>query len=334
MDYSYDKQELINKFSAQLLIAQKMVRNLQIFTVKMELSVTFDVIQNTMRIFLLTFISFFFFQAFAGNIDLSGTWQGVMVRAGQDIKDGTVLYAEFEINDGIVSGQMREEVFDTEFFAVKMIKGSYVDPLLKFKQIAVEKKTGSSRQKWCRVNGELSYDSKTGYLSGDYQSYDCKRVIGKIILFRADFEMSTDPTLDVSHLWFNRFVKDYNEGLYAPEIREIERKNFVFEPIYFDFDKAEIREEHEAFLNRLIHVVKGHSDLRVKVVGHTDAEGSDHYNIALSEKRAKAIIDYFVAHGLSADRLEFDFKGEREPIDSNNTSEGRQRNRRVDFSFI
>ena len=74
--------------------------------------------------------------------------------------------------------------------------------------------------------------------------------------------------------------------------------------------------------------------MRVKVTGHTDADGSDAYNDELSKRRAKAIVDYFEAHGLSEDRLEFDFKGEHEPVDSNNTSSGKQRNRRVDFKFI
>jgi len=287
-----------------------------------------------MRIYLILISFYCFSYSFGGSIDLSGTWQGVMIRAGQKTIDGSVLYAEFKISDGIVSGKMREEIYDSEYFAVKMLKGTFVNGELRFKQIAIEKKNGTSRQKWCRVEGNLQYDSKTGYLTGDYKSYDCKRVIGKFILYRADFDMSTASTLDVSHLWFQRFVKDYNEGLYAPEIRELERKNFVFEPIFFDFDKAKIRNEHEDFLDRLIHVVKGHTDLRVQVVGHTDAEGTDHYNIGLSKRRAESIINYFVEHGLSADRLEFDFKGEREPIDNNNTSHGRQRNRRVDFSFI
>lgn len=266
--------------------------------------------------------------------DLNGTWQGVIIRAGQDMKQGTLLYADFTIEDGVVSGNMREEIFGTSLFAVKMIQGTYVDRKLKFKQIAITKKESDSRQKWCRMQGELKYDSVSGYLTGTFESYDCKRLTGTIILYKSEFELATSKSLSVSHIWFENFVRDYKDGLYAPEIRELERKNFVFEPIYFDFDRAEIRPEHEEFLNRLIHVVKGHSDLRIKVIGHTDAEGTDQYNIELSRRRAEAIINYFVKHGLSADRLEFDFKGERQPVDTNKTTEGRQHNRRVDFRFI
>jgi outer membrane protein OmpA-like peptidoglycan-associated protein len=84
----------------------------------------------------------------------------------------------------------------------------------------------------------------------------------------------------------------------------------------------------------MIKVVKGHSDLRVKVTGHTDSDGSDQYNDTLSYNRAQAITNYFVKRGLSPDRLVIEFKGEHSPIDTNKNPEGKQRNRRVDFEFI
>lgn len=269
-----------------------------------------------------------------GQVTLDGTWKGVLIRAGKSIDDGILLYADFKINNGTLDGRMREELYNTPHFAVKRINGSVTNNELSFNQFVIERSSKIARTKWCRYSGKLTYNEKTGFLEGDYKSDDCRRVMGKIILYRTEFELSTGEDPETSHLWFTQFLKDRKEGLAAPEIREIERKNFVFEPIYFDFDKYEIRPEHMAFLDRLIKVVKGHSDLRVKVTGHTDSRGTDAYNDTLSQNRAKAIIDYFVAHGLSADRLEFEFKGESQPVDTNNTPEGRQRNRRVDFSFI
>jgi outer membrane protein OmpA-like peptidoglycan-associated protein len=184
------------------------------------------------------------------------------------------------------------------------------------------------------MDGKLVYDEAKGYLKGDFVSSDCKRVMGTIILYKSDFILKEEEQHEVSQIWFPRFIKDYNEGLSAPLIREIERKNFVFVPVYFDYDQSEIRPEHFDFLNRMTHVIKGHSDLRVKIVGHTDADGSDAYNDELSKRRAAAIINYFVAKGIAEDRLEFDFKGERNPVSNNDTPEGKQLNRRVDFSFI
>jgi OOP family OmpA-OmpF porin len=285
-----------------------------------------------MRYFILLLI--LFLSLFARSEDLHGTWKGVMTIAGQTIEEGTLLYADFSINEGTVTGQMREEIFETEMFAVKDLRGTSSDNIIAFEQRVVSKSTRSSKVKWCRMKGELKYDEKTGYLTGDFQSIDCRRVIGKIILFKADFTLSKDETLDVSHIWFPQFINDYELGLSAPKIRDLERKNFRFEPIYFDYDKSDVRPEYFPFLDRLILVVRGHSDLRVKVVGHTDADGSFAYNDKLSKERAEAIIQYFVAKGLERDRLEFEFKGERMPVDSNDTPEGKQRNRRVDFSFI
>ena len=80
--------------------------------------------------------------------------------------------------------------------------------------------------------------------------------------------------------------------------------------------------------------MNGHTDLRLKVVGHTDWDGSDSYNEKLSQQRAETIILYLEKNGLSRDRIEFEYQGEKKPIQSNETSEGKKRNRRVDFYFI
>ena len=278
-------------------------------------------------LFISTFIS-------VAQHPLSGKWQGAVIRAGQPIEKATLFYTDFDMDDGRISGITREEIYNTENFAVKQISGSYNSDSFNFNQVVVQKSSKSSKYKWCRFKAELSYDSTSGFLTGPYESTDCKRVIGKIILYKASFELSETAKAGTSHLWFEQFIEDQKEGLNAPEIRKIERENFVFEPVFFDFDKSEIRLEHDDFLKRLIKVVKGHTDLRVKVTGHTDAVGSNGYNDGLSKRRAEAIIQFFVENGLDASRLEFDFKGERQPLDTNNTSEGMQRNRRVDFSFI
>lgn len=264
----------------------------------------------------------------------SGTWQGVFIPAGLTAEDGTIIYMELEEKNGEVTGKIRNEGYESDLYSVKMISGEKTNSSFNFEERVVLEQKKSHLIKWCRYLGTMTYDSITGYMKGDYKSSDCKRASGKVILFRSDFEFPEENNITVSQVWFDRFMYDLKEGLDAPEIRKIQRDNFVFEPIYFDYDKAEIRAEHNDYLNRLIRVVKGHTDLRVLVTGHTDSDGSDHYNDELSKRRAQAIIDYFVAHGLKADRLQFDFKGEKAPADSNTTPEGRQRNRRVDFKFI
>ncbi|MFT5777294.1 MAG: OOP family OmpA-OmpF porin [Crocinitomicaceae bacterium] len=272
--------------------------------------------------------------AHAAEFNPNGTWQGVMIRKGTAIEAGTLFYAEFDGDAEFTSGTTREELYDSPYYSVKSINGDIENNDFHIRQVVELKSKKSSRNKWCRMSADLIYDETTGYLKGTYVSSDCRRVIGEIILYRSDFVMSKGDEMEVSHIWFDQFVKDYKDGLSAPEIRKIERSNFVFQPIFFDYDKSEIRSEHEDFLDRMIKIIKGHSDLRVRVTGHTDSDGSLVYNDSLSMRRADAIIAYFVRQGLTADRLKIVFKGEREPIDSNTTSEGKQRNRRVDFAFI
>lgn len=265
---------------------------------------------------------------------MEGTWQGVLIHAGQKMDQGTVVYADFKINDGVLTGYMREETYKSNFFAVKQIGGTAQGNKVDLSQTVIERQNVSFRAKWCLNDASLEYDAATGYLKGSFKSTNCGRLMGEVILYRSDFNLSTDDSSHTTHHWFPAFVKDYSEGMSAPEIRKLERENFVFEPIYFDFDQAVIRDEYKEFLDRMIKVVKGHSDLRVLVTGHTDSDGSDGYNIGLSKRRAEALVNYFVANGLSENHLKFDFKGETDPAATNNTSEGRQRNRRVDFKFI
>src|SRR5690606_33669474 len=134
--------------------------------------------------------------------------------------------------------------------------------------------------------------------------------------------------------WRSIFLDDVKNGRKSKEIRDKERSEFVFQPIYFDYDQAEIRAEYFGFLNRIVYIINSHTDLRIKVTGNTDADGSDAYIDGLSERRAQAIIDYFVKAGLRRDRIVIDFKGERNPVSDNQTEEGKQKNRRVEFEFI
>lgn len=281
-------------------------------------------------IFLLLFIRF----VSIGQTNMAGTWQGIMIKDGSTAEQASLIYLNVKINGETIEGKTRNEIYNTDFFAVKKIKGTYKNNELFVSEFVVEKKKNSSKITWCNINATLTYSDSTGYLTGKYTSTDCKRNTGKIILYKSKADFSSTETSPLSHTWFPKFTKDFSKGYNAPEIREKERSSFQFQPIYFDYDKAEIRSENIAFLKKIIRVVDGHSDLRIKVTGHTDGDGSDAYNEDLSKKRAQALIDFFIANGLSRDRIVLDFKGEKQPVDNNATPEGKQRNRRVDFSFI
>lgn len=108
----------------------------------------------------------------------------------------------------------------------------------------------------------------------------------------------------------------------------------VLRNIFFDLDKATLRPESTNELNRLIKLMNDVPTLEIELSGHTDSQGSESYNQSLSERRAKAVVDYLVNAGISKSRLVSKGYGEMDPIDTNDTPEGRQMNRRTEFKVL
>ncbi|HTA28664.1 MAG TPA: OmpA family protein [Bacteroidia bacterium] len=107
----------------------------------------------------------------------------------------------------------------------------------------------------------------------------------------------------------------------------------VLRNIFFDFNKATLRDESTAELDRLINLLTTYSKLKIEISGYTDNKGSADYNQKLSESRAKSVVDYLVAHGIASDRLTFKGYGKDDPIATNETDDGRQQNRRTEFKI-
>ncbi len=115
---------------------------------------------------------------------------------------------------------------------------------------------------------------------------------------------------------------------------EIKRSMMELSNSLFEFDKFTLDETVIAELNKVTAWLIENPDLKVSVEGHTDNVGDDRYNQRLSESRAKAVVDYFIANGVSADRLSYVGYGESRPIADNSSDEGRQVNRRVELKII
>jgi len=103
--------------------------------------------------------------------------------------------------------------------------------------------------------------------------------------------------------------------------------------VNFDFDKDTLRPDAIAILDEAIAILQKYPQLRVEVAGHTDSIGTEQYNQGLSERRARAVYNYLTNAGISADRLVGpNGYGESRPIDTNDTREGRARNRRTELN--
>jgi OOP family OmpA-OmpF porin len=108
--------------------------------------------------------------------------------------------------------------------------------------------------------------------------------------------------------------------------------------VNFDFDRAEIRSDAAVILDEAATLagdaLRECPDNRLAVEGHTDAIGTDAYNQGLSERRAAAVLEYLVGKGVSSSQLGATGFGESTPIATNDTSDGRALNRRVELRLV
>jgi OmpA-OmpF porin, OOP family len=101
----------------------------------------------------------------------------------------------------------------------------------------------------------------------------------------------------------------------------------------FDFDKSVVRPDGKKSIDEALAKLQGVALEMVIATGHTDSIGTDAYNQKLSERRAAAVKDYLVSKGIPAAKVTTIGKGETQPVATNKTKEGRQKNRRVDIEF-
>lgn len=101
----------------------------------------------------------------------------------------------------------------------------------------------------------------------------------------------------------------------------------------FDFDKSVVRPDGKRNIDAALEKLQGMDLEMVIATGHTDSIGTEHYNQRLSERRAVAVKAYLVSKGIPAAKITTIGKGETQPVATNKTKEGRQKNRRVDMEF-
>ena len=107
----------------------------------------------------------------------------------------------------------------------------------------------------------------------------------------------------------------------------------VLNNVFFDNDKSTLKKKSIIELEKIGDFLEKNKHLEVEISGHTDSNGSDQYNIGLSDRRAQAVVDYLLAYGISSKRMTYKGYGETAPIDTNVTPDGRAMNRRTEFKI-
>jgi len=108
----------------------------------------------------------------------------------------------------------------------------------------------------------------------------------------------------------------------------------VLNNIFFDTDKADLKPESYIELEKLYTLLVKNPTMKIEIGGHTDNTGGKQHNMVLSDNRAKAVVTYLTGKGIAASRLTYKGYGDTIPIETNDTPEGRQKNRRTEFKVI
>jgi OmpA-OmpF porin, OOP family len=128
----------------------------------------------------------------------------------------------------------------------------------------------------------------------------------------------------------------FNIGLKVKTVVEVveEPEIITLENVYFDFGKSDVKPESYPELDKIVRLMFDNPGIQIEISAHTDNVGTDDYNMRLSQARAESVLNYFVENGIPVNRLSAKGYGSTKPIADNNTEQGRQKNRRVEFKII
>lgn len=149
-----------------------------------------------------------------------------------------------------------------------------------------------------------------------------------------DGDKDGDGILDSKDLCPNTYGIPETGG--CPEMKKEEKEmlEYAGENVEFEFAKATLMPNSYKILDQVIDLLNRYDEFQIEIIGHTDDVGRKQNNMILSIDRAQACADYIKAKGISANRITVIGKGELKPLDSNKTSKGRSKNRRVEFNII
>jgi outer membrane protein OmpA-like peptidoglycan-associated protein len=180
---------------------------------------------------------------------------------------------------------------------------------------------------------DLASDREIGVASSDPKTGEYAIVLpaGTVYSFMGGLEgyYAVSDNLDVKKLSSYREIT--RDLLLTPiEVGATIRLNNIF----FDFAKSELRSESFPELKRAVEFLRDNPGVVIEVSGHTDDVGTDADNLALSEARARAVVEYLRTEGIPEPRMRAKGFGKSKPVARNTTDEGRQMNRRVEFTIV
>ena len=175
---------------------------------------------------------------------------------------------------------------------------------------------------------------------GGWRHFSIAYTKGKLKVYMDDQRMINiphakgNPTgITLTGNFENSFIKNIRiaKGGVKYYDRVLSEGKIIVNGIKFDVNKATLKPESMGPINKIYKLMVKNPDIKFSVEGHTDSDGGDKANLALSKKRGKAVMDKLIAMGIDKSRLKYNGFGESKPIDNNATPEGKANNRRVEF---
>jgi outer membrane protein OmpA-like peptidoglycan-associated protein len=227
---------------------------------------------------------------------------------------------------------------NTDIFRVKLPIVKAPESWVTVKGKVIDKATGNPID--AKIIYERLPDGKgTGIAQTNPQTgeYEVRLPTGHLYGLRAeaDGKISESQNLDLRDIKADQVIDSRDFNLAPIEMTTLAPNvTIVLNNIFFDFDKSILKAESEPELERVVTMLNEKSAMEIEIAGHTDNVGPDAYNQALSERRAKTVVAYLIRRGVDKKRLAVQFFGETKPIDTNETEEGREKNRRVEFKIL
>jgi len=262
---------------------------------------------------------------------LDDTWQNWSepLNMGPNVNsDGDDLFFTMPAEGDFAYYTKEDSLGDMDIYRLEMPLFYEIDPIITISGKVLDAETQEP------LAATVSYETMDGTEVG---KVDTDPVTGeyKIALPAGEeyqYIVNVDGYLPISEnidLTDQRESKSFTNDMILVPVKT--KSEIVLNNVFFNFDSYTLLAKSKSELERMVKVMKDNTEISVSIIGHTDNTGPESYNLELSERRAKSVVDYLIKGGIAKDRLTYDGKGEKMPAVPNTTRENRAQNRRVTF---
>ena len=250
-------------------------------------------------------------------------WASLADKSPHAVASLAALFTHDRISDTTWNVLMHNEVSDLGA-EQKQIISTYYKPQV------INGEVVDNTTDWQLISGEFVAAGGEKYLTiGNFNSFNHSHVIltdiPNAVLPGAYYYID-----DVSVVCIDCMETVKIDTVTAPQKGDV----VTLRNVLFNTDESVLLPQSYNDLRNLISLLEAHPTMEIELRGHTDNQGTTEHNRVLSEARAKAVVDYLVKHGINGSRLKWKGFGKSQPTDTNETLEGRQNNRRVEYRIL